>query len=125
VPSKDDVVIVLIGASLFDHAVKALPHLVETFAYVPSQVMGTLSIAALLLRFQSLVSDRVHVYCNIVLLLPKSKKPGAVSARASVKIGFRQIFQIALSYTSRVTRSMSFSDTSFSDMSFSDIVGST
>src|SRR5271167_4743861 len=34
-PAKDDVIIVLIGASLFDHALKALPHLVETFAYLP------------------------------------------------------------------------------------------
>src|SRR5947208_1903102 len=54
-PAKDDVVVVVIGASLFDHPAK--PHFFETFAYVPPQVMGPGFIAALLLRLQALVSD--------------------------------------------------------------------
>src|SRR5437667_12330901 len=52
-PAKDDVVVVVIGASLLDHPAKALPHFFETFAYVPPQVMGPGFIAALLLRLQA------------------------------------------------------------------------
>src|ERR1700737_2928540 len=59
-PAKDDVVVVLIGSSLFDHPAKALPHFLDTLAYVPPQVMGARFIAALLLGFQALVSDRLH-----------------------------------------------------------------
>ena len=36
------------------------------------------------------------------------KKPGAISARAYVKIGFRQDFQIALCYMSRRYESTEF-----------------
>src|SRR5216684_7587791 len=61
VPAKDDVLIVLVGSSLFDHAAKALPHLLQIFAYVPPEVMGARFIAALLLRLQTFVSDRLHV----------------------------------------------------------------
>src|SRR5438067_1806357 len=59
-PAKDDVVVVLIGSSLLDHVAKTLPHLVETFAQVPPEVMGARFIAALFLRVQALASDRLH-----------------------------------------------------------------
>src|SRR6476469_6346892 len=49
-PAKDDVRIVLVGASLCDHPAKALAHLLQTFACVPPQVMRARFIAALLLR---------------------------------------------------------------------------
>jgi hypothetical protein len=53
VVSEDDVIIILIDSSLFDHPPKALAHLLKTFVHVLSQVMGARFIAALLLRFQA------------------------------------------------------------------------
>src|SRR4029077_16177847 len=60
-PAKDDIRIVLVGASLCDRPAKALAHLLRTFACVPPQVMGARFIAALLLRFQAFVHERLHV----------------------------------------------------------------
>src|ERR1700730_8783983 len=64
---KDDVRAVLVGASLYDHPAKALAHLLQTFACVPPQEMGARFTAALLLRFQAFVHERLHVSgCGII-----------------------------------------------------------
>src|SRR4029077_11374980 len=66
-PAKDDVRIVLVGASLCDHPAKALAHLLQTFACVPPQVMGARFIWASLLRLQAFVHERLHVSgCGII-----------------------------------------------------------